>query len=203
MIIELKRIANIYTGFTIRESVNYLDYGNTKLLQSKDLPNDGYEINDISGLSAISWRYDSDPQYLKEGSVIVLARGKPKAFVFNGSIRDRVIVGHIFVTINLTTEDVHPNYLAWYINNSGLAKKHFEINSSGSVLSMTSVSTVRDLPLVIPALDEQQGILERNIQTQQDIEILKRMIELRKEYNQAYNEQLILDIQNTQLESQK
>lgn len=203
MIIELKRIANIYTGFTIRESVSYLDYGNTKLLQSKDLPNEGYEINDISGLSAISWRYDSEPQYLKEGSVIVLARGKPKAFVFNGTIRDRVIVGHIFIAINLTTSDVDPNYLAWYINNSGLAKKHFEVNSSGSVLNMTSVSTVRDLPLVIPDLDEQEGILKRNLQTQQDIDALKRMIELRKEYNQAYNEQLILDIHNTQLESKQ
>lgn len=201
MITDLKRIANIYTGFTIRESVSYLADGETRLLQSKDLPSNSHEINDITGLSLIDWRYDSDPQYLKQGSIVLLARGNPKAYVFRGNVSDKVTVGHIFVIINLKTAAVNPEYLAWFINKSSMAKEHFEINSTGSVLNMTSISTVRDLPVLIPSLAEQDGIIRRNQQTKHDIEVMKRMIELRQEYNHAYNEQLLSDIKNTQLES--
>lgn len=200
MSIDLKRVADIYTGFTIRESVSYLDYGDTKLLQSKDLPNEEYVINDTSELSSIDWRYDSDPQYLKKGSVVLLARGTPKAYVFNGDINDRVTAGHIFIIINITSEILTPEYLAWYINNSGIARKHFEINSSGSVLNMTSISTVRELPVLVPSLSEQKEINKRNRQTWEDIQVLKQMIELRKEQNHAYNEKMLSSIQSNQSE---
>ena len=191
----LKRLADIYTGFTLRESVSYLASGDTKLLQSKDLPKDSFTIN-ATPLTRIDWKYDSQPQYLKHGSVVLLARGEPKAYVYHGAEEDQVIVGHIFIVINLTTDDIDPEYLTWYINKSSIAKRHFETNSTGSTLNMTSISTVRDLPIVIPTIQEQQQILQRQEQSKVEAEVFKSLLKLRQDYNDAFDEQILADVQS-------
>lgn len=200
MTVILKHLAGIYTGFTIRESISYLAHGDIKLLQSKDLPKDTPVI-DTSQLTHIDWRYDSEPNYLKNGSVVLLARGEPEAYVFKGDESDQVIVGHIFIVINLKADTINPDYLAWYINHSSLAKQHFEINSKGVMLSMTSISTVRDLPLVIPTIQEQQEILDRHQQAYDEAQTFKKLTKLRQEYNQAFNEQLLDTVQKRQSDS--
>jgi len=191
----LKRLADIYTGFTLRESVSYLANGDIKLLQSKDLPKDSFTIN-ATPLTRIDWKYDSQPQYLKHGSVVLLARGEPKAYVYHGTEEDQVIVGHIFIVINLTTDDIDPEYLTWYINKSSIAKRHFETNSTGSTLNMTSISTVRDLPIVIPTIQEQQQILQRQEQSKVEAEVFKSLLKLRQDYNDAFDEQILADVQS-------
>lgn len=193
----LKRLADIYTGFTLRESVSYLANGDTKLLQSKDLPKDTTVIN-AESLTRIDWKYDSQPQYLKTGSIVLLARGEPKAYIYQGTKDDQVIVGHIFIVINLTTDDIDPEYLTWYINQSSIAKRHFETNSTGSTLNMTSISTVRDLPIVIPTLQEQQQILQRQKQCKVEADLFKQLSKLRQDYNHAFDEQILADVQSRQ-----
>ncbi len=197
MVTPLKRMADIHTGFTIRESVSYLANGDTKLLQSKDLPKDSCDIKS-TGLINIDWKYDSKPFYLKNGSVVLLARGEPRAYVYKGEVDDKVVVGHIFIVINLNTYDISSDYLAWFINNASTAKQHFAINSTGSALNMTSISTVRDLPIVIPTIQEQQQILQRQAQTKVEAEAFNSLLKLRQEYNDAFNEQLLADVQNRQ-----
>lgn len=195
MTIILKRLADIYTGFTLRESVSYLANGDTKLLQSKDLPKDSCTI-DATSLTHIDWKYDSQPQYLKNGSIVLLARGEPKAYIYNGTKDDQIIVGHIFIVINLITDDIDPEYLTWFINKSSIAKRHFEINSTGSTLNMTSISTVRDLPIVIPTIKEQQQILQRHEQSKIEADLFKSLSKLRQDYNNAFDEQLLADVQS-------
>lgn len=195
MTIILKRLAEIYTGFTLRESVSYLANGDTKLLQSKDLPKDSFTI-DATALTRIDWKYDSQPQYLKNGSIVLLARGEPKAYVYHGTENDKVIVGHIFIVVNLTTDDIDSEYLTWYINKSSIAKRHFETNSTGSTLNMTSISTVRDLPIVIPTIQEQQQILQRQEQSKVEAEVFKSLLKLRQDYNDAFDEQILADVQS-------
>ena len=195
MTTTLKRLAEIYTGFTLRESVSYLAHGDTKLLQSKDLPKDSSVIDAID-LTRIEWKYDSQPQYLKNGSVVLLARGEPKAYTYHGTQDDQVIVGHIFIVINLMTSDIDPEYLTWYINQSSTAKRHFDTNSTGSTLNMTSISTVRDLPIVIPTIKEQQQILQRHEQSKIEADLFKSLSKLRQDYNNAFDEQLLADVQS-------
>lgn len=195
MTIILKRLADIYTGFTLRESVSYLANGDTKLLQSKDLPKDSSTI-DATALTRIDWKYDSQPQHLKNGSIVLLARGEPKAYIYSGTEGDQVIVGHIFIVINLTTDDIDPEYLTWYINKSSIAKRHFDTNSTGSTLNMTSISTVRDLPIVIPTIDEQQQILQRHKKTKVEADLFKSLSKLHQDYNDAFDEQVLADVQS-------
>ena len=197
MTTTLKRLAEIYTGFTLRESVSYLAHGDTKLLQSKDLPKDSSVIDAID-LTRIEWKYDSQPQYLEQGSVILLARGKPQAYLYKGNRDDKVIVGHIFIVINLHTDTINPEYLTWYINSSSIAKQHFETNSTGSTLNMTSISTVRDLPIVIPTIEEQQQILQRQEQLKIEADLLKSLTKLRQDYSVAFDEQILADVQSRQ-----
>ena len=43
--ILLKHFAQLYTGLTIRESIDYLNYGEVKAIQVKDLPKDSHQID--------------------------------------------------------------------------------------------------------------------------------------------------------------
>lgn len=58
--ILLKHKASLYTGFTIRESLEHLDYGDIKTIQIKDLPKNS-PIIETEHLTGIQWRYDSKP----------------------------------------------------------------------------------------------------------------------------------------------
>lgn len=186
----LKHYADLYTGFTIRESIDHLDIGDVKTVQIKDLPKDS-QVIDIDNLTGIEWRYDSKPQFLINNSILLVARGTPTAYVFKGSEADRVVVSNPFIVVNLHSDDILPEYLAWYINNANEAIKHFSINARGTSLPLTTIATVRELPVIVPPIEDQQTILDRERQAILEAKILNQLIELRREYNHAQAECLL------------
>ena len=53
--ILLKHLAQLNSGFTIRESIDYLEYGEVKAVQIKDLSKQSHQI-DTGLLTGIEWR---------------------------------------------------------------------------------------------------------------------------------------------------
>ncbi|MFB2588849.1 restriction endonuclease subunit S [Acinetobacter sp. c1-l78] len=195
---KLKNIAYAYSGMTMRTAVDQVDDGDSKLLQGNNLSADQSSF-DASNLTKIN--QDSNRQtYLKHNSIVVINRGKPVAYLFTGSESDKVIVSHLFSVIELsseTTATILPAYLVWYINNALVAKSHFEKNSQGVHLMMTSINTIKRLPIVIPSIAEQQQILEREEQSINEQALFESLIKLRQEYNHALNQQVITDAQQS------
>ena len=107
MEMKLKNIAEIYTGFTQRppeKSVNTFDL---KTIQIKDLTKEQVIILDDQ-LVDLEWSYESKPQYLKHNSLIVVARGEPRAYVFKGQQVDQVAVSIQFIVVNLNVDNIKP-----------------------------------------------------------------------------------------------
>ena len=188
--ILLKRLAQISTGFTIRESIDYLDYGEVKAIQLKDLPKDDWRIN-THKLTGIEWRYDSQPQYLPHQAILLTARGEPSAYLFTGSADDKVVASNPFIIIHLLSNKVLPAYLVWYLNYSTVAQKHFAQFMRGNSLPLTSIVTVKELPVIIPNLQQQQEIINTFEQVRADALIFKRLIQLRKQYHQLMAENIL------------
>ncbi len=198
----LKYLTNrISTGITPSGSVHTTDSGINKLIQSKDISHKHLTISAMQ-LANTDWGTDTKIQYLIQDSIIVLSRGVlPLANVFLGEESDKAIVSNTFFVVNLSEsgkELLRPEYIAWYINNASEAKRHFEINARGTNLVMTSIQTLRDLPVFIPTLGQQDKIVKDFIQTQHDINIINRMIELRREHNKAHSEKIMYDSLNNQ-----
>lgn len=191
MEIKLKNIAEIYTGFTQRppeKSVNTFDI---KAIQIKDLTKNQVVISEDQW-SELEWAYDSSPQYLKHNSIIVVARGEPKAYVFKGSEADQVVVSNQFIVVNLQADDLTPEFLAWYFNHSQAMRTHFEMNSRGSLLMMLSISTLKEASIVIPSLKQQEEILQLTQDADKEALVFQQLLALRAEYNQVKSEQILV-----------
>lgn len=186
----LKHKASLYTGFTIRESLEHIDYGDIKTIQIKDLPKDS-QIIDTEHLTGIQWRYDSKPQFLTHNAILLVARGEPSAYIFKGDVSDKVVVSNPFIVITLNDNQLLPEFVLWYLNHSQTAKQHFTINARGNALPITTIATVKELPMVIPPLSAQQQILQMIQETNAEAEMFLRLISLKQAYNQALFEHLL------------
>lgn len=186
----LKYLGKVSTGVTIREAIDSSVDGNTRLLQIKDLPRIGSQFG-AENLPTINWDLSTTPQYLTHNSVVIIGRGEPKAYLFTGEQRDRVMISSALINVELNNELVIPEFLVWYINNATSSSQHFHINSRDMTLQMTSISTVKNLPITLPSLEQQKEILRlEHCATQENI-IFKRMSKLRKELNKAASEEIL------------
>lgn len=190
---KLKNIADIYTGFTQRPSdpdkpVDTFDF---KTIQIKDLPKDQVVISE-GQWSGLEWIYDSKPQFLLHNSIVIVARGEPRAYVFKGSEIDRVAVSNQFIVVNLETSQIKPEFLVWYFNHSQAMRSYFEMNSRGSMLMMLSILTLKEAPIVIPTLDQQIEILGIAEEASSQTLIFQHLTNLMIEYNQAKSEQILM-----------
>lgn len=188
---KLKNIAEIYTGFTQRPLEKPAVTFDVKAIQIKDLSKDQVVISE-NQWSELEWAYDSRPQYLKYNSIIVVARGEPKAYVFKGNESDQVVVSNQFIVVNLKVDGLKPEFLAWYFNHSQAMRTHFEMNSRGSLLMMLSISTLKEAEIVIPSIFQQDEILRLAEEAHNEALIFKQLTALRAEYNQAKSEQILV-----------
>ena len=187
----LKNIAEIYTGFTQRPLEKPAVTFDVKAIQIKDLSKDQVVISE-NQWSELEWAYDSRPQYLKYNSIIVVARGEPKAYVFKGHEADQVVVSNQFIVVNLKVDSLKPEFLAWYFNHSQAMRSYFEMNSRGSLLMMLSISTLKEAEIVIPSMFQQEEILGLAEEAHNEALIFKQLTALRAEYNQAKSEQILM-----------
>ena len=188
--ILLKHLAQLYTGFTIRESIEYLGYGEVKAVQIKDLPKNHHLI-DTQSLTGIEWKYDSKPQFLPHNTILLVARGEPSAYLFTGSVEDKVVASNPFIVIKLLEDNVLPEYLVWYLNHANMAKNYFALTFRGSTLPLITLSSVKELPVQTPSLHKQQQIIDQHKQAQHEKTLLEQLITLRQEYNTVFAEHIL------------
>ena len=94
--------------------------------------------------------------------------------------------------MNLQTEDLKPEFLAWYFNHSQAMRSYFEMNSRGSQLMMLNISTLKEASIVIPSLQQQEEILQLVDDANKEAMVFQQLSALRAEYNQAKSEQILV-----------
>lgn len=191
---KLKNIAEIYTGFTQRPIEDSVDSLSLKSILIRDLIQDQVVLSNDQ-FSEIEWVYESKLKFLNHNSIIVVARGEPRAYVFKGQESDQVAVSNQFIVVNLKVDEIKPEFLAWYFNHSQAMRSYFEMNSRGSMLKMLSISTLKEASITIPTLTEQDEILllaEESMKGNDVIAYVQRLMNLRTEYNQAKSEQILM-----------
>lgn len=192
MKIKLKNIAELYTGFTQRWGDDSSSPSGFKIIQFKDLSSNSNYIYPKE-LARIDWTYDSKPHFLQTDSIIITARGNNvKAYLFKGNISDQVVVSNQFIVIELNDNKINPEYLVWYLNHAQQARTHFDLNSRGTTLLMLSIMTLRELNIIVPSLEQQNEVLKRVEDYQEEQILLQRWLRLKNEYNDALNELILL-----------
>ncbi|SFW76543.1 Type I restriction modification DNA specificity domain-containing protein [Sinomicrobium oceani] len=151
--------------------------GEAYLLQSSDFDNSGTLLANVK--PSILHRDRLQKHYLNKGDVLVMARGHNgfKAFVFDGG-KTPAVASAVFLVLRIKHADVHPAYLAWYIN-LGSTQELLISTSRGSALPAINKSILGELEITIPPLSVQQNIVALYKLKKEESNILKKLDELK------------------------
>lgn len=174
--VTLKEVAAISAGYPLRGSAEALDEGDAAFIQLKNVdPETGIDWPSVARVELPSGR---KPRWLTSNDVIFVSRGvKNFAYPIIGSEQPSVCSPHFYVLSVKDTEALHPEFLAWQINQTP-AQNYFRVTAVGTQAIMSiRRPAMEDLPVVIPPMREQQAIVAFWRAAQKERAALKQLIE--------------------------
>lgn len=158
MEILLKEIADIKAGYSFRETIPVSENGNYRVVQIKDVNYDGsISSSDLVKATVVD---SIKAEYLTQtGDVLFTSRGaNRRAATVDETAADAVFVSQL-CALKIKTDDVTPEYLAWYLNQKA-AQDFFEERASGSHIQNIRQDVLAQLPVVLPPPEMQKRIIE-------------------------------------------
>lgn len=155
--LQLREIADIQAGYSFRGSIPVSEQGNYRVIQIKDIGFDGK----ISTADLVKTKMDFiKPEYLtRQDDVLFTSRGtNRRAAVVDQAAENAVFVSQLYA-LTLTSNNIIPEYLAWYINQKP-AQDFFEENASGSYIQNIRQDVLGELPVVVPDPETQKRIID-------------------------------------------
>lgn len=174
---RLAELSDIHSGYTARGRLDPLPEGGVPALQLRDVGAEG----DAPGPDFL--RYDlnrlSDRCFVRGGEVVFRSRGEPNtAAAIPDSLPEPVVVVVPLVIIRPDRDRVHPEYLAWAINQPD-AQRRLGAEAQGTSLRMIPMAALEDLDIALPDLLTQKRIVELDALARREGQLLRRLAALR------------------------
>lgn len=154
----LQNIATIQPGHPFREKIEMYPEGQFRVIQIKDVSEDGSLLTD--NLIQTEFLEETRSEFfVQRNDVLFTTRGLNRRACFIGEeLPNTVFVAQIFALREIS-ENVYPAYLAWYINQQS-AQAYFTTTASGSYTKNVKKDDLANLPIEIPSLETQKKIIE-------------------------------------------
>lgn len=153
---RLSELTNIRSGHPFRGKVKHTPNAwNYYVLQLRDVQKECHI--DLNQAVQVKLEDKKPPQILKQGDILLRARG---GYYYSGLFNadtDNVIAAGQFFVLSPNTDRVVPAYLCWYLNQP-VAQQYFDKNDTGSNIPMINKSTISDLRVKLPSIDIQHKI---------------------------------------------
>ncbi|MCB9247029.1 MAG: restriction endonuclease subunit S [Flavobacteriales bacterium] len=188
----MKLLAAIDSGKSFRTKPEFVDGPDgVGLIQMKDVSPSGVSSN----LMKIDRNDVNTDQLLQNGDVLFVAKGNNNfAVTFWSS--DPAVAASFFFVIRPDMNQIHPEYLTWYINSSP-AQQYFEQHRMGATVGNIRKKVIEDLSVPLPDISTQvkiesiYGLWEREKETTQ------KLLEQKERY---YNN-LLADIMTNKIKT--
>ena len=96
---------------------------------------------------------------VRDGDVVFQSRGKRNlAFVLRNVPAATLVSNHFYI-VRLRTDDVLPEYLAWFVNQP-TAQSHLTGKAQGTTMMLVPKEAFESLEVDLPPLDVQRAIVE-------------------------------------------
>lgn len=173
---KLSEVANITTGYPFRGRIKPSSKSEVLVLQMKDISGD-LEV-DWSSCVKADLVGKKKPEWLINGDILLAARGNRNYALYVGEKIEgyKAVAAPHFFLIRNTNNQILPEFLAWYLNQT-TAQKYFELNAEGSAAKSLRRVVVENLEISIPSETEQHKAIEiaKNIKHQN--QLAKQLIE--------------------------
>lgn len=131
--------------------------GDVVYLQAKYFDENGILTSELN--PDLKFNIVSDKHILSVGDILFAAKGyKNFAVAYKNNYPPSVASTSFFV-IRLKTNNILPEYVAWYLNNSTI-KKYLKGKAIGTSIASIAKPVLEDLEIYIPDLQKQKTIIK-------------------------------------------
>lgn len=171
----LQEIAEIRSGMNLQIQ----NKGDVYYLQIKDINNDDMSLrNDIA---LVKLNETQKKHILLPGDILFVSKGYRHGSLLFSPLPDHPSVASTsFIVIRPDRKKILPEYLCWYMNREE-ALNLFNIKNSRNKMPSVNKNELIHLPIEVPGLEMQKGIVNTLFLHRREIEIQHKLIELRKE----------------------
>ena len=177
---RLSKITNIQSGYISRGRIDHREDGSHFLLQARDVDAHRltYRADDLIRFNPVMSPKD---WILKTGDVLFMARGARNSSVLLQEIPDSALAAACFFIVRVSSDEVLPGYLCWYLNQAPV--KHYLQRHCGRGVHMPIVtrSVLENIDVPLPPLKTQKQIAELNALMRDEQELQKKLAEKRKD----------------------
>ena len=157
----MKRIADLataFTGHTLRGRMENNPDGDCAIIQAKDLTTGG-GVQFRNTPYKIFLQEIPPSQLLKKGDILLLSKGTNNKALLYDSQFTHAAATSAFTVLRLTTTQLKPAFLAWYIN-SPQAQEYFGSQRAGTTTLNLSKKAIEELPVPVPPLLKQELMIK-------------------------------------------
>lgn len=182
-IYKISDIVRIRSGMVVSKTTNNNEEKLTntfvRLLVTSDFDDDGNLFKEIQPNAIYKPVFEKN--FLKAGEILFNAKGRRFfAMVFNEEF-PHCIAGSTFLVLTITSNEVIPNYLLWYLNHEQTLKV-FNAKIYTQTLPSVSLKELADLQITVPDLETQNNIVLLDQLKNKKLKIRKQLIELENQY---------------------
>ncbi|WP_232415846.1 restriction endonuclease subunit S [Klebsiella oxytoca] len=164
-------LADIRSGYTFRGAIEPVPDGNVRILQIKDLELDWQR--DYEALPAISWEQRVEPPFLRQGEIVIAARGNRNvAVVYSSDIPVVATSQFLIVTLRREEREIAPEYLCWVLNHP-MTQQTF--NRSGTNIQLVTKAALLDVEIPVPPAYTQRQVIELQRVWQEEDKLISKL----------------------------
>lgn len=153
-------IAQVKTGLVLtrkKASIETKEQVTYQLLTLNNISEDGSIIQDVFESFTSNERLQE--HYFTQKNDILIRLNHPFTAVFIDEKYTSLLIPSYFAVIKVTSKDILPQYLAWYLN-SDYIKRELQRQQFGSRIVSTNKQAIKQLPINVPSLNKQQTIIK-------------------------------------------
>ena len=181
---QLRKIAQIQSGYISRGKIEPREDGTHFLLQARDVDAErfAYKADSMVRFSPDLSRKD---WVLEPDDVLFMARGTRNYSILIKEIPEQALAAACFFIVRVSSDQVLPYYLCWYLNQATV--DHYLGRHSGRGVHMPVVrrSVLESIEISIPPLEVQSKIVKMVVLLKKELELTDKLTEKRKELVRA------------------
>ncbi len=180
MILKLKRIASVQTGYSFRSRLEASKYGGVAVIQMKDLLND----NRVSceHLARIELDAVKEHHLAQKGDLVFRSRGHVTTAAVILEDPGKAVVSAPLLRIRITRPDiVMHEYLNWFISQRD-AQIFLASRAKGTIQKMISKQAIEELEVALPSMEKQKSIVDLVTLAAREQILLDRLAKKKEQY---------------------
>lgn len=179
MKIKLEQIAQIRTGYTLREGLDKMSPGETRLIQMSHI--EALKEGTIDSLKTINMKIRTPDWTVQEGDLLMKARGTEFIPVVIQKVLEGAVFTHPLLRIRIDRNQAVPEFIAWLISQANV-QVQFQRLIAGTSLQTLKLEHLKALEIDLPPLHQQAKVKEIVQLMQQEQTLLSLIMSKRNRF---------------------